>query len=109
MSDYYELEEQLQDYAEMSNDELGEFVKMLLRIRNECGYSLLPGFGKIVESELQAQLKNFKENSTVVKKDVPISYTEHRVYLEWKRPEEQVNVVDNCPIHGPDSSMAQAG
>lgn len=110
MIDYHELAEQLLEYVETSNDELGEFVRMLLHIRNECGYALLPEFGKIVDSELQAQLKNFKENSVIVKKDVPISYVEHRVYLKWKKPTPiDDEVCPNCGceslVIGPDGLM----
>jgi len=82
--DFDKIEEELVDYSEMMNDELGDFIGSALTFRRQCNYAFTEDLKSVIEKELTAQWQNIKDNAKIVEYDIPVSHIEHRKKLVWK-------------------------
>ena len=71
---------ELQTYAELDGSELGEAIIYLTMVKS-FSYMYSDVFNKSIEKELEFQLKNFKKNSKIVKREIKTVETIEE--LEW--------------------------
>lgn len=73
----------LREYADLSNDEMGEYWNHLIRMWRYQEMMLDDGFIEKFENEVDAQIENIKEYCTIIETEE----TETRTYtvreLEW--------------------------
>lgn len=67
--DIIEMCNELNEYVELDNSEIAEVCSLLIDLAHYTGY-VSQEFENILEMEIKKQLKNYKENSTIVEKPV---------------------------------------
>jgi len=83
MDNYEELlklSDELQEYTDIERTELGEACLLLTSLISYGDY-ISEQFSQALEREIEAQLKNFKENSRIVESE--ISGKRKYIDLEW--------------------------
>jgi hypothetical protein len=77
-----DLQEELEQYYELENDEHGECVTMLCGMVRCTNYYMSAGFEKALLKELQMQLKNYKQSAEIVEEEVEVKRTSRS--LNWR-------------------------
>ena len=72
--------QELQDYADLEGTELGEVCSLLISIYNNSEYVSNPFKNEVIK-EIKRQLKNFKENTEIEDREVPVMTIKE---LVWK-------------------------
>lgn len=82
--DYNELMglcEELDEYAKLEGTEIGETCEALIQLTSFLDYVSVK-FRKSLEVEISRQLKNFKDNSKIIEREVNMKVFKVRE-LEW--------------------------
>ena len=72
---------ELKEYSDLEGSEIGEICNLLINIAKYHSYTSDP-FREALIIELQNQLQNFKENSTI--SEIEISTPRIEKILDWK-------------------------
>lgn len=73
---------ELQKYADLSGDELGELCSCLCRLARYTSYCISETFEKALDKEVCEQLENFRNFSEIVEREV--TNTQKVAELEWE-------------------------
>ena len=81
------LEVELGKYANMQNDELGEFCTMLTLLCGRTGCAITETFSVALEAEIVAQIQNVRDYATIITETItPEPYTVEK--LEWNNGQD---------------------
>jgi len=83
----YQKRNELERYANLCGDELGELCAALEMVASRTGYALTDGFEIALQEEIDAQLLNFTQHTKVVQREK--TYTTQYEELEWEWEEGQ--------------------
>lgn len=73
----------LEEYAELSGDEMGEYWELLIRMWRYREIMLADGFREQFEKEIDAQIENIQEYCTIEEREETITNTFTVRRLEW--------------------------
>jgi len=73
----------LEEYAELSGDEMGEYWELLIRMWRYREIMLADGFREQFEKEIDAQIENIQEYCTIEDGEETITNTFTVRRLEW--------------------------
>lgn len=73
----------LEEYAELSGDEMGEYWELLIRMWRYREIMLADGFREQFEKEIDAQIENIQEYCTIEEGEETITNTFTVRRLEW--------------------------
>lgn len=82
-SDLLEATAKLEEYAEVCNDELGEYWTKLVSLVNSCDTGMSDEFEKAYHVEVASQLAYLKEHATIIEDSEVISQTINIKKLKW--------------------------
>ena len=77
----WSMVEELKKYAELEGAEIGELCYHLCELSRYMDY-VSDEFETALHKEIEVQLRNFKENATIVER--PETFTQIVTELEWK-------------------------